>query len=297
MRTRIGGTASRAFAVVVIAAVAAGGALARSASPTPVQQALAKTTQAGSFQYKLSLLLASTGVGSGKQYTIAGSGASDFRHHKGTMTLDVGSLVSALGIKIGTQPLPSKLTLLTLNKVVYVHLPQLSTQYPGKQWLKIDPKTLPKSQTGGADIGGLVSALSPQQALALLGGATSVRLVRHESVSGVAMTRYKAVIDVTKLAGTVPPAQRAGVRQALRQLGLSKVAMDVWIDGAGYIRLLVTDAVKLATTSTSGSSTASTTTLKLGMGFGAYGAPVTVTVPPASSTVDLGTMLQQASGG
>ena len=296
MRTRQGRKVAGGFAVLVVAAVTAGAALARSSSPTPIQQALAKTTQAGSFQYNLSLQFGSTGVSSGKQYTITGKGAADLRHSRGTMTLNVGQLISALPTKIGSKPLPSSLTMVTAANVVYVHLPQLAAQYPGKEWLMIDPRTFPKSQTGGADISGLLSAISPQRALTLLGGATSVRTIGHETVSGVAMTRYRAVIDVTKLTAGVPAAQRAAVRQALRGLGLTKVTMDVWIDRAGYVRLLTTAAVKLKAAASPTGGAASTLSLKLGMGFGAYGSKVVVVVPPAAKTVDLGTLLQQASG-
>lgn len=296
MRSRLGHKASGALAVFVVAAVAATAAVARPSSPTPIQQAFAKTAQAGSFQYRLSLVIGSTGVANGKQYTLTGHGAADLRRSRGTMTLNVGGLVSALGIKIGSKPLPSSLTLLTAGTVVYVHLPQLASQYPGKEWLKIDPRTLPKSQTGGADIGGLLAAISPQRALTLLGGATSVRLIGHETVSGVAMTRYRTVIDVTKLTTGVPASQRAAVRKALKDMGLSKITMDVWIDRSGYVRLLTTQTVKLTASTTPGSGTASSVTLRLGMGFGAYGSKVVVTVPPAAKTVDLGTLLQQASG-
>jgi hypothetical protein len=296
MRNRLGASAAGGLAMLVVAALTAGAALARSSSPTPIQQALARTTRAGSFQYNLSLQFGSTGVANGKQYTITGRGAADLRHSRGTMTLNVGQLVSALPIKIGSKPLPSSLTMVTAANVVYVHLPQLAAQYPGKEWLKIDPRTFPKSQTGGADIGGLLSAISPQEALTLLGSATSARTVGRETVSGVALTRYHTVIDVNKLAAGIPASQRAAVRAALQGLGLTKVPMDVWIDRAGWVRLLTTATVKL-TTPSSDSSTASAATLKLGMGFGYYGGKVTVAVPAAVKCVDFGAALQGLSGG
>jgi hypothetical protein len=296
MHIRLGGRAARTIVMLAIGAVAtAGGALARPAAPTPVQQALTKTIQAGSFRYKLSLLLGSSAVGGGKQYTIGGQGAADLRHRRGTMTLDLGSIVQTLGIKIGAKPLPSKIDIVSVRDVLYIHIPALSTQYPGKEWLKVDPATLPKSQTGGADLGVILGSLNGQQALMLLGGATSVHRIGRQVVSGVSMTRYRTVIDVTKLTANIPLSQRAAARKALRGAGLNKITMDVWIDDSGYVRLITTATVHLKLGTSTNSSAA--TTLRLGMGFGNYGSKVVVGVPPTRKTVDVGKLLGELSSG
>jgi hypothetical protein len=279
--------------LLAASAAIAGAALARPAAQSPIQQALANTYKAGTNHFNLALTIAA----SGKQYSVGASGAFDLRHKRGAFTVDTGSLLSSLGLEIGGAPVPSKIGMVLTGNVLYIHLPQLAKQYPGKEWLKVDPKTLPKSQTGGADLGGIVSAFNPQQALMVLGAATSVQLLGPQTISGIPMVRYRTVIDVSKLSGAVTASQRAQVRKLMQQLGLTTVTMDVWIDKPGYIRAISTAPVALKTSTTSTTSIPASATLKLVMTFGAYGQPVIVAAPPATKTVDIGPLLQQQSSG
>jgi hypothetical protein len=272
-------------------AVVAGVALAQPSGQSPIQQANNKLYQAGTNRFDVSVTLAA----SGKQYTLGAKGAFDLRHVRGVFTVDFGALLSSLNLKIGTTPVPSKIDMVLTGNVVYMHLPMLAKQSPGKEWLKIDPKTLPKSTTQGADVGSILSSLNPQQVLAVLAGAQTVHSLGTQTVNGEPMAHYRTVIDANKLANAITASQRAQVRKLMKQLGVTTITADVWIDRAGYLRRIASAPLTFKT-STTGTS-ASSFTGRLTMSFSAFGTRVTVTAPPASKTLDIAKLLAGAGAG
>src|SRR5581483_9893306 len=84
--------------------------------------------------------------------SITGSGAVDTKHQQGSFTVDLGALASLAGSKSGQ--IPKNIQGVYLKNVFYLKLPSVAAQISkGKEWIKIDPKTLPKSSTGGINPG------------------------------------------------------------------------------------------------------------------------------------------------
>lgn len=276
-------------AVVALApAVVAGVALALPSGQSPIQQANVKMYQAGTNRFDMALTFAS----GGKQFMITARGAVDLRHARAAVTVNLGAVLASLGVKVGDQAVPSNIDAVLTGKVLYIHMPTLAKQYPGKEWIKVDPKTLPKSSTQGVDIGSIVSSLNPQQVIAVLAASQSVHTLGSQTLNGTPMTRYRVVIDAAKLADAAPASQRAQIRQLMAQLGIRTITGDAWIDKSGYLRRVVSVPVALKT-----STTAAAVTLKLTMGFSAFGAPINVVAPPASKTLDAAKLLGQNGAG
>ena len=273
--------------LALASAVAAGVALAQTLGQTPIQQANSNMYRAGTNRFDVSVTLAA----SGKQYTLGAKGAFDLRHVRGAFTVDFGALLASLNLKIGNTAVPSKIDMILTGNVVYMHLPMLAKQSPGKEWLKIDPKTLPKSTTQGTDVSSILSSLNPQQVLTVLGGAQTVQSLGTQTLNGVPMAHYRTTIDANKLANAITASQRAQIRKLMKQLGLSTITADVWIDKPGYLRRIASAPLTLKT-----SATASVTG-RLTMSFSAFGTTFTATAPPASKTLDAAKMLAGAGTG
>ncbi len=273
--------------LLVLAATAAGAAFAVSSSQSPIQQANTNMYKAGTNRFNVSVTLAA----SGKQYTLGAKGAFDLRHVRGVFTVDFGALLGSLGLKIGGAAVPSKIDMILTGNVVYMHLPMLAKQSPGKEWLKIDPKTLPKSTTKGADVNSILSSLNPAQVLTVLSGAQTVTSLGTQTLNGVPMAHYRTVIDANKLANAITASQRAQVRKLMQQLGLTTITADVWIDKPGYLRRIASAPLTFKTSPTT------PMTGKMTMSFSAFGSTVTATAPPASKTLDIGKLLAGLSSG
>ena len=274
-----------ATVVAFVPAVIAGVALAQPSGQSPIQQANAKLYRAGTNRFETALIFAS----GGKQYTLGAKGSVDLRHARAAFTVDVGALLASLNVKIGDQAVPSKIDMVLSNKVLYIHIAPLAKQYPGKEWIKLDPKTLPKSSTQGVDLGSIVSSLNPQQVISVLAASQSVRSLGSQTLNGMPMTRYRVAVDAAKLADAAPASQRAQIRKLMTQLGIRTLTGDAWIDRSGYLRRVVSASVVLKT-----SPTAAAVTLKLTMSFSAFGLPIKVVAPPASKTVDAAKLLGQS---
>jgi hypothetical protein len=284
-------------AVLIVAGSAASIALASPAGASPIEQAANKTAKAGTFRVTYSVTLSAKGGTAGatlsKPVTLTGQGAFNTKHSSGQFSLNLGSLGAALGALSGGVTVPSTIDVALLNNALYVHLPSLAQQVsPGKEWLKFDVTKLPKSATAGANVGQLAKQIDPQQALAALRGAISVHKVGSDQVRGAAATHYKAVVDLTKVVAALPRAQQASTLKALRQAGVTKLPLDAWIDGSGYLRRFAL--------STQAKSSGTTASVALMLDLYDYGAKVRIAAPPASKVADgtaLLTALAATAGG
>lgn len=166
---------------------------------------------------------------------------------------DMSSNQGELHLHFATSGISSTIDSVLDGTDVYLKSPLFSLVLPaGKSWIKVNLKTAGKA--GGVDLSSLLSE-DPTQALdSLQKNLTGVTKVGTAQVHGVSATHYKAT--VAKTAGTTA----AGV-------------YDVWVGDDGYIyRVRTTVAGAGAVTATSN--------------LFDFGKPVTVTVPPASETVD-----------
>jgi hypothetical protein len=275
-------------ALALSGAAATGIALASPPGASPIAQAAAKTSQAGSFRLSFDLAFSVSGGTSSVPagpFSLTGQGAFDTRHSTGQLSLNLGALGALLGAATGGAKVPSAIDVVILKTALYMHYPALAQQLsPGKEWLRFDLAKLPRSATGGVSPGQL-KQVNPQQLITALQSAVSTSKVGTETVRGVSTTHYRAVIDMTKVVSALPASQRAATLKSLRQAGLSKLPVDAWIDGSNYLRrLAVSTRVK---------SSGSAVTLKLLTELYDYGAKVKVSAPPASKVTDGTVLLNQ----
>jgi hypothetical protein len=150
---------------------------------------------------------------------------------------------------------------------VYLQSPLLNLP-KGKTWLKID--LLKVVQTKGIDFSAFAGQ-SPMKLVSQLQAAGNVTKVGEETINGAPTTHYRARIDASKLP------------QGDKLAGLAQVKygpVDIWIGSDdGYVhRMRIQYSLKFAK--------ASAESILTSMDFSDFGKSVSVSVPPASATVD-----------
>jgi LppX_LprAFG lipoprotein len=162
------------------------------------------------------------------------------------------------------------------DKVMYLKMPFLSGMLPGgKQWMKLDLAAAAKQ--AGTSLGSF-GQLAPQQWLQQLLASSDTQKLGTDTVQGEQMTHYRTTVDPAKAISNVPAAQRAAVRKAMKQIGMSTIPVDVWVDGTGLLR-----QVSLSLTFGQGLQNAS---MKMTYDMHDFGAPVSVQLPPADQVFD-----------
>lgn len=292
MRTRRLGIRRFLPAALALAAGVALAALpAAEAAQPPLPAAVVKTSKAGSFRFAFALSVTGGGqlLPNGKPLALTGRGAVDTRRSSGHVTVNLGALASALGGATGGAKVPSTVDVIVLDNVLYVRFPALAQQVaPGKEWLKLDPGKLPKSATGGINLSQL-GQVNPKQALSALQAAVKTEELGSESVRGVSATRYRATIDVARAVAALPKAKRAEALKAVKQLGLTSIPVDAWVDGSGYLRRIAA-ALTLE-------AQRAPVTMKISMDLFDFGKPVRIAAPPAAKVADATQLLTQLLGG
>ncbi len=278
----------RLTAVVAIVATAAvaGTALAQRDGGSPLQAAIAKTAAANSSKFTFTFSISGVTGLPGGAIALKGSGGSDTKHGTAIIHLDLGALAPSLGALTQGVAVPATIDVLVVRNVLYVHFPALAAKVkPGTEWLKLDAKTLPKSATAGANVGGLTS-LDQKKLFAALTTAVNVKQIGTTKVGGVSTTHYAGRIDMAAFAAALPKSQQSSLQQSVKQVGLKSVPFDVWIDGRHLIRRL---GVRVAHLKVKGAGAAISLQARLNL-FG-FGAPLEVVAPPASKTADAAKLL------
>jgi hypothetical protein len=249
-----------------------GGAL----SLDPVASAATKTQQAGTYRFDFNVDVTVLG----QKLSFSGTGASDTANGAAEMTFDFSGLPAAL-TKNG-----STAEAVIVDKQMYMKLPFLANQLPsGKQWFKLDLEKALKAT--GADPTSSFGQTDPQQWLQQLLASGNTETIGTETVDGEQMTHYRTQIDPTNM-GQVPANERASVKQALAQMGLSKIPVDVWVDSQGLLRRMSL-SVQFGKAMGNGS-------MAMTMNLSQFGAPVSITAPPADQVFDATSLIPQSTG-
>jgi hypothetical protein len=229
--------------------------------------------------------------------TLTGTGAFNTSPEQGEMDFNVSIPgIASLGSEAASlSNLP--LSLVIDNKTVYVKLPsalasKFGTYTGNKPWVSVNLAQLASSSTvpGLSNLlNGQTSPTNPAAALKELEAASSTGITKvgTATVNGVPTTEYKASLDLSKLSGSLPAAQRKVLKQSLAraksQLGLTSIPYEVYIDSANLVRRL--------TLSISPTVRGTTIPATLQLDFLAYGAQPAPTIPTAADTFDLTNLL------
>jgi hypothetical protein len=213
------------------------------------------------------------------EVTTTGEGAVDFAGKASSMTLDMSDTLRQMGISGDA----AKFQMLSTGTTLYMRSPLLDqgAGLAAGKWLKLDLNELTKLQ--GVDLSQLQQAGNndPRQGLAFLEGVTEdgVEEIGHEDVRGTGTTHYQANIDLEKAvarSGSVIDAD--AFKRFVDSLGTKNVQVQVWIDGDNRVR-----RIRIPMPVPYKADTAKVT---ITMEYFDFGAPVDVTPPPASDTVD-----------
>lgn len=251
----------------VVAVLAAGcGSGGGALSLDPVASAATKTQQTGtySFDYTASMQVL------GQQFSFTGNGQSDTANGRMQMSMDFKGLPAQLTQNGATAEF------VLADKVMYLKMPFLSGMLPGgKQWMKVDLAAAAKQ--AGTSLGSF-GQLDPQQWLQQLLASSDTQKLGTDTVQGEQMTHYRTTIDPDKAISNVPAAQRAAVRKAMKQIGVSTIPVDVWVDSKGLLR-----QESISLTLGQGLQNAA---MKMTFDMHDFGQPVNVDVPPADQVFD-----------
>jgi hypothetical protein len=189
--------------------------------PDAIVLAASKTNEAGTYKADITGTMDIAGQSIDMSGTGEFDGAQQRGHMSYTMTLN-GQHVD--------------MEMVFSYPAIYMRLPpELAPLPDGKSWVKMDLEKL--GQQAGFDFGQVMQAgqSDPSQGLDLLRGATDVQAVGDEDVRGVATTHYTGVVDLPSL-GTKYPEMKPSIDQLVEQSGISRVPVEVWIDGDGFVR-------------------------------------------------------------
>jgi len=163
--------------------------------------------------------------------------------------------------------------------------PELGPLPGGKTWVKMDLEKL--GQQAGFDFDQMMQAgqSDPSQGLDFLRGATDVQAVGDEDVRGVATTHYTGVVDLRSL-GTKYPEMKPSIYQLIEQSGISRVPVEVWIDGDGFVRRMKQTL--------GGNGSGLQTNMTMTTDLYDFGTDVFVKEPPADDVVDFSELTGQS---
>jgi hypothetical protein len=265
-----------ACAVAAVAVAGCGSSSSTSAGSNQVVRAAFVSTSTSGYRMRFAMTLSSPALP--QPITGAGAGRFNVKQRQGAVTLDMnfGSIPQIASV-LGSSTL--RLQELIDGTTIYVKLPtSLTSKLPSlgsKPWLKVDLAKA-ASAAGVPGLGSLVSnpaSSDPSQFLQYLRAAGTVTKVGSEQVNGIATTHYRGVIDLDKVANTLPSSSRSQAQAAIA--GLEKVTklhtipVGVWIDNQNLVRRM-----RLAfSESVSGQSISTAITVDI-VGYGPQPPPV-----------------------
>jgi len=225
-----------------------------------VKQSAKKTAQATSEHMALT---ASAAV-SGQKIAMTGSGRFDNTKKQGDLTVHA----SVAGLDLPIEAVEDGTTIYLKSAIFQAALPA------GKSWVKVDLQKTGKK--AGIDFGQLL-AQDPAQQLAQLQAAGDVTDVGSETIDGASVEHYRATIDPSKLPQGTKIQTLVNPKYQPEDIYVGK--------DDGYIHRLH------AAYSAQGQA------VTVVMNFSDFGQDVTVSIPPASQTVEATKHVLEGLGG
>jgi len=235
---------------------------------------------------RMQMTMEMSGMGLPAPVTITADGVTDLRKPRGTITLDFGQMLSALGAPAGFAGADPKLTIQFDGASVDVHVPeikQLTAFLGGKRWIHADLAQLAKALGFDASGFGKLAGISPSQQLAMLKAAGDFKQVGTETVAGAKTTHYKGSYTFSALIKQLPASARKQLEQLFDRLGTklpdTKNVAEIWVDAKGLMR-----KITVASDIPTGAAGMPKASMKITCTLSEFGVPVTLAKPPASDT-------------
>jgi hypothetical protein len=222
--------------------------------------------------------IASSASVTGRSVSVSGSGALDFGENSSEFHLNVKVLdqtISEESISVGG--------------TVYVNSPGVSTLFPGKSWMSIDLGAGATTPFGGTSSTASSDGLddNPAGMLELLqqeGG--TVTPLGPSTVTGVPVQGYTVTFSPAQIQSLIAKAALPQwMRNMLSAVKTSGIDDHVYVDSTGHLRL-VTMAFSESVTGSR------PITVNQSIQLSGYGAPVSISAPPADAVVPFQTFLR-----
>ena len=197
-----------------------------------------------------------------------------------TMKSGIGTTTGS--IKFG-DPVAEKMSINTaagteqivlVDNVFYMQIPGMQ-DLTGKPWIKADSS----NQVFATMLNSIKENADPSQMIKNLEASGTLTGTDTEQLGGQSTTHYKITVDVDKMIANQTDPTMKQLLGAAKQEGLTNYPVEVWLDGHGLPVQTTINMPSLA--GASGSGGVSTVT------YTNWGAPVTITAPPADQ---VGTM-------
>ncbi|WP_055588937.1 hypothetical protein [Peterkaempfera griseoplana] len=220
--------------------------------------------------------------------TITASGVMSWKPLSMDLTMDTSGIAGASQAGAGS------LRMVMTGQVMYMNMgAKAAASLQGKHWLKMDLAAVAKSQGGAGqqmlDQLNKQSGQDPTQSVGLITGSGNVKQVGRETVDGVSTTHYRGTVDITSLAekqgslGSMTATQRKQFETQMTKLGVKTMNIDLWANDQKR-------PVKVHETAQTANGP-----LDIVVDYSDYGTPVHAVAPPASDTLDLSRLLNNAN--
>ncbi|HVE97801.1 MAG TPA: LppX_LprAFG lipoprotein [Mycobacteriales bacterium] len=269
----------RKLAAAVALAVALTGAGCGSDGPTPIEvvrASSAKTLAAESSKVSITI----TTEVDGTPTTMSGEGAFDYTTRRGTLTMDLGSLLAGTTVEVRS-----------IGDVIYTSVPPVAAGLlGGKKFMRIDLKALAaKNETFAS----LRTGTDPSSGLDALRGAKDVKKVGTEQVRGEATTHYRGTIDLGEAKAELSGDAAAAIEHLRTTLKVEEIPFEAWLDDAGRSRRMKMSIDSPGTAATGNKPQSVDMTIET---FD-FGTKVDVVEPPAAEVADGTALLEGVAAG
>jgi hypothetical protein len=210
----------------------------------------------------------------------------------GTGAIDFNQSALQLQLSVGADNQQIQMQAVYLAGSIYESIPDISQVFPGKSWVSVDLSSL--QGEGGPSTSSLGTSNNPAAMLQLLAqqGNTVVPL-GSSTVDGVSVQGYSVALNSSAIKTQLQQAKLPSwMTSALANVNIQNTSVTVYVDSSGLLRRM---AVNLSESLGSSGSVSVDESLD----FSDYGAPVSVSAPPADQVVSLQQLLQaaQSAGG
>ena len=255
-----------------------------------------------------------TGSAAGQPITMSGDGAFNFETSDMQMTMDMSSMLGALG-STGPPGLSGddfRIELRMKNATMYMHMPFLAKMAGGgagldiKPWLSVSLDQISEMAGLGASFSELQGNSDPTEFLATLTSTSDdVTKVGVDDIRGTSSTHYRGTLDLAKTGRQIPAELRAKIEartgkdlsetyaELVKKYGVERIPFDAWVDGDGRVRRM---AMAINTSAMPGAADGSDTSGSITISYDLfdYGAAVDIQAPPADQVSDYTTLMALA---
>ena len=233
-----------ALAALVPAGALAAGCGSDELSSVSAAEAAASTSKAETARTTMTMKM--SGMGLPLPMTVKGEGVTSTSAPRMDVTLDFGQLAQLAGVSGG-----GKTRMLLDGGDLYVDPPAIEgLDLPGgAQWITADlGKALEAMGLDAAGFGELMR-ISPEQQVAALEAAGSVKTVGEETIDGVKTTHLRGTVKLADYVNALPADRRERAQKAIEELNklpggsgqaLDKpMPVDMWVDEDKLVRRIV----------------------------------------------------------